>query len=113
MHPFCDIIVVHCGGNDMGKNKSPQDIADTYIECFKDKARVVVFCSVVGRLESSPHVYPDCKHLSQQFTTRLIYAQLIFSIYTTISTTLAIKLLSTSILMEFTLVNSIAPLIAP
>ena len=71
MPPFCDVLVVHCGGNDLGRNKTPDDIADSYIDRFKDKARVVVFCSVVRRLESSPRVHPDFKHLSQQFNTRL------------------------------------------
>ena len=71
MPPFCDVLIVHSGGNDLGTGESPEAIADRYIDRYKDCAKIVVFCSVVRRLESSPHVHPGFKNLSRKFNTQL------------------------------------------
>ena len=71
MPPVCDIIIVHCGGNDLGRLHSPEELANIYINKFEGTAKVVVFCSVVRRLDSSPNVNPDFKHLAQKFNSHL------------------------------------------
>lgn len=69
---YQDVVVVVCGGNDLGGEMAPELLVDTLVDRYKYSARVVVFCNETVRDSSKNSRVPtDYPELLRRFNERL------------------------------------------
>jgi len=69
-----DLVVIHCGGNDIGNEETPEAAAErllSKVNQLPESVKKIILCSVVLRREGAPRVAVNYQSLAIRFNVRL------------------------------------------